>query len=248
MDSKPTANIYEISGVPLYVRIREALRGEIVGGGLKRGEKIPSEHKLAEDYDASRMTVRQAIKNLIDEGLLYRRQGLGTFVAHKHINRDHTKLTDFFEEAQSMGMEAEVKILSKDEVPAEPKIAKALVLSEGEPVIRIRSLRYLNGEPVTIHCAYLPKKLFADLLDRDGLPNESFWVSLDRTQLRVKKAVQKLEAKEASLTDARLLKIKKGSPVLYKERVVFTDEGIPVEYVECHSRGDKYSCTVLLSR
>lgn len=248
MKSKPTADISQISGVPLYVRIREALREEIAGGGLKRGEKIPSEHRLAEDHNASRMTVRQAIRELIDEGLLYRRQGLGTFVAHSHINRDHTKLTDFFEEAQFMGMEAEVKILSKKEVPAEPKIAEALVLSEGEPVIRIRSLRFLNGEPVTIHCAYLPKKLFPDLLNRDGLINESFWVSLDGTQLRVKKAIQKLEAREASGTHARLLKMKRGSPVLYKERVVFTDDGVPVEYVECHSRGDKYSCTVLLSR
>ncbi|MGB9640749.1 MAG: GntR family transcriptional regulator, partial [Anaerolineales bacterium] len=73
--------IISTEGVPLYVKIREVLRTEIINGNLKRGQKIPSEDELAARYGVSRMTVRQGILDLIDEGLLYRRQGLGTFVA-----------------------------------------------------------------------------------------------------------------------------------------------------------------------
>jgi DNA-binding GntR family transcriptional regulator len=84
-----------LEGVPLYVKIREAIRDDINKGVVKRGEKLPSEDELAARYGVSRMTVRQGVTDLIDEGLLYRRHGVGTFVAHLHLERDHSRLTNF---------------------------------------------------------------------------------------------------------------------------------------------------------
>src|SRR5512146_2681717 len=92
-------------GIPAYVQIRETLRGEVTGGTLKRGEQLPPEHELAERFGVSRMTIRQSIEDLVNEGLLYRRHGVGTFVAFPHLQRDHTRLTSFFDKAESEGVQ-----------------------------------------------------------------------------------------------------------------------------------------------
>ena len=76
------AELVRTEGVPIYVQIRETLRGEITGGILKRGEKLPAEHELASKFNVSRMTIRESIEDLVNEGLLYRRHGVGTFVAY----------------------------------------------------------------------------------------------------------------------------------------------------------------------
>ncbi|MBF0528089.1 MAG: GntR family transcriptional regulator [Deltaproteobacteria bacterium] len=242
-------SISDISGIPLYVRIREVLREEIIQGKLPQGQRIPTELALSQRFNVSRMTVKQAITDLIDGGLLYRRQGLGTFVAKLHSNYDHTKLTNFFEQARVMGLEASVEMLARAEMPAEPKISKALALPEGAPVIHMESLRYLNKEPVTLHCVYLPKALFSHLLNDNEPTRPSFWNYLDSEEFEIREAIQKLEARVATLQQAKILKIKiKETALLYEERITYTADGLPLEYAECYSRGDKYSCIVVLNR
>src|SRR5512136_661396 len=98
------AEFVRTEGVPVYVQIREALRTEITRGSLKRGEQLPSENELAARFSVSRMTIRESIEDLVDEGLLYRRHGIGTFVAYPHLQRDHTRLTSFFDKAEEEGV------------------------------------------------------------------------------------------------------------------------------------------------
>src|SRR5690606_6552049 len=113
-----------------YVQVREALRGQIKTGALQPGQKLPTEDELAAQFGVSRMTLRQGLADLIDEGLLYRRRGVGTFVTHFHVERDHNKLTDFFETARAEGFVAEVRLLDRQVIPAKIMIAKALSLQE----------------------------------------------------------------------------------------------------------------------
>lgn len=237
----------EIPGVPLYVQIREALRERITQELLNPGQRIPSEEDLAGRYGVSRVTVRKAISDLIGDGLLYRSHGVGTFVANVRINRDHTRLTDFFEDAAAQGMGIQAQILSREIIPAEPKIAKALALPEGELVVRIESLRLVGGEPVTVHCAYVSQRIFPDLSEKE-LSLRSIWTFLGRDGFKVKYAIEKLEACLADRVSAHLLQIEEGSPILYKERIIFAEDGTPLEYQECHNRGDRYACTVVLRR
>ena len=98
-------------GVALYLQIRETLHEQIENGQLKPGQKLPAEDELAAQFGVSRMTVRQGISDLTEEGVLYRRRGVGTFVAQFHVERDHNKLTNFLETAQAQGFEAEVQLL-----------------------------------------------------------------------------------------------------------------------------------------
>lgn len=239
--------IISTEGVPLYVRIREILRKDILSGTLKRGQKIPSEDELASMYGVSRMTVRQGILDLIDEGLLYRRQGLGTFVAYPHVERDHTRLTSFFESAKQKGILAEAKVLTLEVVPARKKIAEALDLQIGDAVIHIRSLRYANHIPVTLHDAYIPEHLFAAILS-ENLEATPLWDLMEKYGYRVKRAVQKLEAREADPELAHLIGLEAGAPILYKERTIYATDGTPVEFTFCYNRGDLYSLTVAMER
>jgi GntR family transcriptional regulator len=237
-------------GIPHYVRIRESLREQIAAGLLERGQKLPSEDELATQFGVSRMTVRQGIADLIEDGLLYRRHGVGTFVAFPHVERDHSRLTNFFENSNYKGIQAKACVLAIEVLPAKQKVAKALFIEEGELVIRIKTLRYADDIPVTVHDAYIPHKLFSGLLTDNLIDLEvsHLWTIFEGYGHRVKSAVQKLEAREADEETARLMEIEEGAPILYKERTVYTDAGTPVEFTYCYNRGDRYSLMVTLHR
>ncbi len=234
-------------GIPLYIQIRRTLRDEISNQVLVPGQKLPSEDELAARFGVSRMTVRQGISDLIDEGLLYRRHGVGTFVALPHLDRDHTRLTSYLESARQEGLATAVQVLTAEVIPAKRKVALELKLNEGELVIRVKTLRYISGVPVTLHDAYIPYKLFPQLLQED-LKNKHLWDIFESYGFRVKRAVQRLEAREADEVSAALLEVDEGSPILYKERTVYLDNGTPVEFTYCYNRGDRYRLTVVLDR
>jgi GntR family transcriptional regulator len=240
-------DLSKAEGIPLYVKIREALRQEITDGTLQRGEKILSEDLLAEKYNVSRMTVRQGIADLIDEGYLYRRHGVGTFVAFPHVERDHSRLTNFFEISESKGIHAWARVLSVDVIPAKQRVAKALDLGEGEKVIRIQTLRFTDIGPVTVHDAHVPYKLFAHFIE-ENLEVQRLWSLFEQCGYKVKRAVQRLEARDAGPELARLLQVDECTPILYKERTVYAEDGTPVEFTYCYNRGDMYSLTVTLER
>jgi GntR family transcriptional regulator len=242
-------NISNLVGVPLYVRIKESIREDIAKGALKRGERLKSEDELAQQFGVSRMTVRQGIADLIDEGLLYRRHGVGTFVSQQHLERDHSKLTNFFEISKRDGIEVTEKLLGLDVVPTKPKISKALDLEEVDLVICVRTLRYTENVPVTIHEAYLPHKFFSGLLQENlQVETKNLWTFYEKSGYRVKRAVQRLEARQADEELAAILEIEEGAPILFKERIIYADNGTPIEFLYCYNRGDMYSLTVTLNR
>jgi GntR family transcriptional regulator len=241
------ANYTRLEGIPMYVWIREDLRREIRDGIYKRGEKLPSEQELAIKYRVSRMTVRQSIAELIDEGLLFRRHGVGTFVAIPHLERDHTRLTNFFDAEGGEGSATRASLLAMKVLPAGQKIARALDIAKGDSVIEVKTLRYADDVPITVHDAYIPHKLFSNL-QKEHLETQNLWSFFERNGFRVKRAIQKIEARQATKDIANMMKIKEGSPILYKERTVYSENGTPVEFTYCYNRGDIYSLTVALER
>lgn len=241
------AEFVRTEGVPMYIQIRESLRGEIMQGVLKRGQQIPSETELAQKYKVSRMTIRVSTEDLVDEGLLYRRHGIGTFVASPHVQRDHTRLTSFFDKAEKEGVKAYAKLLSLEVCRATPRAAEALDLPLESEVIRVKTLRFMDGAPITIHDAHIPYKLFPELVN-ENLEVQQLWSLFEKAGYPVKRAVQRLEAREASAEAAHLMNIREGAPVLFKERTVYADDGTPVEFTYCYNRGDLYSLTLALER
>jgi GntR family transcriptional regulator len=233
--------------MPIYLQIRESLRAEIEEGRIQRGEQLPSENELAAKYNVSRMTVRQSVADLINEGLLYRRQGIGTFVGGPHVQRDHTRLTNFFDEAESEGVKAQVRLLSVKIIPATTKVAQALEIPAGSDVIRVKTLRYADGQPITVHDAHIPRTLLPDL-DNENLEVRHLWTLFEKCGYRVRRAIQRIEAREASKQLAHLMNTREGAALLFKERTVYADDGTPVEFTYCYNRGDLYSLTISLER
>jgi GntR family transcriptional regulator len=244
------SDITNTEGIPLYIKIRESLRERILSGELERGQRLPAEDELAAQFGVSRMTVRQGISDLINDGLMYRRHGVGTFVSFPHIERDHSRLTNFFDNSNLQGIKAEAKILNVIVIPAKPRIAKALMISIQEPVINIETLRKADDVPITLHDAYIPQYLFPDLTggEAEHLDVQNLWTKFEQYGYPVNRAVQKLEAQLANQELAEILKIQPGAPILYKERTVYADDGTPVEFTYCYNRGDMYSLTVTLNR
>jgi GntR family transcriptional regulator len=232
-------------GVALYVQIRETLREQIRQGQLVPGQKLPAEDELAAQFGVSRMTVRQGIADLIDEGVLYRRRGVGTFVAQFHVERDHNRLTNFLETAQAEGFVAEVRLLAREIVPARLMVAKALALQETEPVIRIQTLRLANGEPMTFYDEYVPYKLCPELFQEE-MHSRPAWQILEQHGYVIRRAIQRIEARLADADIAGLLGTEENAPILYKHRVVFAEDGTPVELILCHNRGDSYTVKMTL--
>ncbi len=241
------AELVRSEGVPVYVQIRETLREEITGGTLKRGERLPPEHELATKFSVSRMTIRESIEDLVNEGLLYRRHGVGTFVAFPHLQRDHTRLTSFFDKAQEAGISVRARLLKLEVIAAKPKVAEALDIGTGSRVIHVKTLRYADNVPITVHDAHVPHKLFAGIVN-ENLESQHLWSLFEKYGYRVKRAVQRLEAREADKEVAGLMKVRQGAPILFKERTVYAEDGTPVEFTYCYNRGDMYSLTVALER
>jgi len=235
----------KIDGIPVFVQVREKLREEVLSGKYKPGSQLPSEDELASQFSISRITLRRSIEDLVKEGLIYRRHGQGTFVAHKRIDRDHSRLTSFFEEEMNKGRQPAQVILERTEIDASHKVAKELDLKDGEAVYHIKVLQLSNDEPVTLMDAYVPRSIYPDLLSKN-LNIRSIWRIIEESGFTVKWAVQRIEACIADEDCARILKIEPGDPILYKERIVYTDSGTPVEYIECFNRGDLVTVTSVL--
>ncbi|WP_374689055.1 GntR family transcriptional regulator [Promineifilum sp.] len=234
-------------GAALYAQIRETIREEIASGVLKPGEKLLPEEELAVLLGASRMTIRRGILDLIDEGVLYRRRGVGTFVAHRHIERDHNRLVSYFDAALAEGFEPKMEVLSREVIGAKLMVARALGLRENEPIIWVRTLRLADGEPLSVHDEHVPYRLFPDLLEAD-LSTRQLWECLSDHGFSVKRAVQRVEARLAEEEMAQLLGVEEGAPILYKLRTVYSEDGTPLEFAICHNRGDRYSSTNTLTR
>ena len=117
-------------------------------------------------------------------------------------------------------------------------------------MIRIRTLRFTDNIPMTVHDAHIPHRLFSSLLQENlkSLESRPLWSFLEACGYKVKRAVQRLEAQEASEELASLMEIEQGAPILFKERTVYAEDGTPVEFTYCYNRGDMYSLTVTLER
>ena len=240
------------TGLPRYIQAREQIKAQIQAGELKPGHKLASEDQLAAQFGVSRMTIRKSLDDLIALGLIYRRHGVGTFVSQSTVQRDHTKLTDFFESSRLNGRIPEAQLLTKEIVTANQKMADALGLVVGEPLIRLATLRLVDHTPITYHDAYLPANRFPELVDAApetlNLESQHVWQMIEQKGFIVSNVVEQLEARNAEGDIASILALSEGDAILYGERVLYSDDGTPLKYADCYNRGDRFSLTIVLER
>jgi GntR family transcriptional regulator len=226
--------------IPYHYQLRELLRGEIVAGRWAVDEKLPSERELCEAFGLSRTTVREAIDALVNEGLLRREKGRGTFVAAPKIIegllQSPTGFSDSMAE-QSIPVQSQVLRMEIDTAPY--VVAQELRIASQEPVVVIDRLRSIFDEPILIVTSYLPQRLFPLLIHED-LTNGSLYRLLQtKYGVTIAKAKRYMEAVAANEMEARLLRIPPGAPLMLIESTTYNDEEMPFEYFKARHRGDR---------
>ncbi len=212
---------------------------------LQRGEIIPPERELCEEYGISRMTARQAIVELVNEGILYREQGRGTFVAGEKVKQEAERLASFTEDMAGRGHETTSSVLDAESVEAGPVVARLLGIEETEKVVRIRRVRHADGEPMALETSHLLHEVAEGLLRLD-LSSRSIYDELRTGGLSIAWAEQSYEATVINELEAEHLGISTGSPALLIERVTHDDRDLAFEYVKSTYRGDRYRITTTL--
>lgn len=226
---------------PLYHQLKAVILSRIDSGQWQSGMQLPSERELCDQFGISRITVRQALTELETEGRLARDHGRGTFVASPRIKQQLTRLTGFTQDMQARGQQPGSVVLQLAVTRTTAAIAHRLRLDANHrTVVLIQRLRTANGEPVAIETAYLNEKLCRGITN-ENLSNQSLYSLLtQKYDVAPTRAEQQLEAVACSAAEAKLLGIRKGSPVLHLHRTTFSQHDQPFETVESYYRGDKY--------
>ncbi len=228
------------SPLPLRYQLKQRLLEKIESGEWKPNDLIPSEQELQEMFGLSRITVRQALSDLVYEGLLLRERGRGTFVAPPkmtHSPEARHSLTEFMLEK---GIRPGWQIIEQGFVEATKEIIARLRLPHNSRVYRIRRLRLANDEPIGHHTAFLPETLAGQIQQAVLLEGGSLNYISHLPQVQNSRASRSIEAVAASEIDARLLHMQPGSPVLMIQRTVFSPSSEPIEFLQARYRGDRF--------
>lgn len=234
------------SPVPYYYQIEEWIRQQIARGELRPGDALESEIGLAQALGVSRITVRQALNDLTEQGLLVRRRALGTVVAEprKSLILSRTHLRGLTEEMAMEGMKVASQVLEHQVVPAAEDVQKALGLQDGAEVVLVRRLRFADGFPLCVEICYHPYEFFPSLAGMD-LTNRSIYEVLEQEyQRRPSTAKDTIVADVAQGNIARWLNLPHGAPVLRIQRVSWDGNGVAVEYTVSIFRADKHQLVI----
>ena len=228
------------SPLPLHHQLKQRLLEKIELGEWKPDDLIPSEQELQEQFGLSRTTVRQAMSELVHEGLLVRERGRGTFVTPPkmtHSPEAHKGLTEFMQE---QGITPGWRVLEKGLVSANRETAAALELPPKSRVYRLRRLRLADDKPIGVHIACLPEAIAAQINDAALVEGGSLHYISHIPQMMTSRANRTIEAIPAGEPDVSLLQIAPGSPILQITRVVRSSGGEPLEYLQARYRGDQF--------
>jgi GntR family transcriptional regulator len=217
------------------MQLATKLRQQIVDGQIAAGEALPSERDLCAIMGASRVTIRKATELLIEEGLLSRRQGSGTYVTPR-IQAPGSFLSSFSEDAEARGEATDTIWMMKVIAVASDEEARLLELPHGAQVARLSRVRMAGGEPLAIENAVVPAKMLPDI----GQLGNSLYQALDKRGNRPVTGQQKIRAALAGSTEASLLSIPENSEILRIERLTRRADGRPVELTRSAYRGERY--------
>ena len=211
---------------------------KIDDGFWEIGQRLPSERDLADDYEVSRMTLRQAITLLVEEGILERRVGSGTYVASHRVQEKMRGTTSFTEIVRSQGKTPSSQVVSYQRKPANETEIQQLQLKPSDYVVRMERVRYADNVPLVFEVASIPEKLIREFKREDI--TEHFFQTLTDNGYEIGKSQQTIYAKNASERVANYLKVPKNHAVLALTQVSYFTDGRPFEYVHSQYVGDRF--------
>lgn len=232
---------------PLYLHIKETLKKQILAGEYAPHERMPSESELMKKFGVSRITVRQALRDLHAEGLIFSSQGKGTFASKPKAMQDVQHLEGFDEAMQPKGYETSSRLVSIRETAVHKDIQEKLGLKPRSKAVEVIRVRYLNRAPVSVDRSFFPleigRKLFSKDLSGDIFPmlENKLGVSLGRAEIS-------LEARPADAEVASFLELELGDPVMWVERLTRDSNDQPIDFEYLAFRGDSYKYRFQIER
>ena len=234
--------------LPLYHQLKTIILREIEAGRWPPDAQLPSEDELARRFKVSKITVRQALRDLAAEGFIRREQGRGTFVERRRLQQGPRELTSFTGEMRSHGLVPASKVLEQSIVPSTRDVAIALTIEPGTSVFRLRRLRLADGQPMGIQTAYLPSHLVPGIGETTFGDASLYDVLQTRYGLHPASARETYCVRLIRRDEAELLRVPVRSPAMTAERITLLSDGQPFEFVQSVMRGDRYKIVVDLTK
>jgi len=236
------------AAVPLYHQLKTAIQRDIEGGRWKAGDRLPTEDELIARFHVSKITVRQALRELAQMGYVRREQGRGTFVQRPPLEEGPRELRSFTGEMRGHGLMASSRILEQGVVQATEEVAFPLEIGVGDRVFRLRRLRFADDEPMGVQSAFISMQLVPGI-DALSFAGASLYEIL-ATHYSLFPAGARETHQAVLVADdvAALLRVPGGSPALAAERLTSLPDGRPLEYVQSIMRGDRYKIVLDLTR
>ena len=227
--------------VPRYYEIEQVLRTRI--SRLEPNAPLPSDAQLCDEFRVSRMTARSAVQRLVQEGLVYRLPGRGTFVAEYGARRRGGQLTSFTTEMRRHGRAPSSRLLERARREATAEESRRLRADEGVGVVTVRRIRLADGEPVAVDNAVLRDDAGDPVLAAD-LETGSLYATLRAAGLVPTSGRATISSEPAGKDDAPLLDVDEGRPLLVERRVVLDQHGVPLETAETRYVAGRYALDV----
>jgi len=233
--------------IPLHYQIKEILQEMIENEVLKPGQAIPTERELCKIQGVSRMTINKAIMSLVNEGLIYREQGKGTFVSIPKVNSEIPRLNGFTEQMEENGIISKTKILSFKVIEATKKCKLELKMPIDEnKIIEVKRLRFSEEQPVAIEIAWLPYYLYSGMT-REMIEDKSLYgIFREKYGYHPYRAKQTIEPIMLNVYESKLLNQADSALALIFRRTTYLENKTPIEYTKAIYRSDKYKYQITL--
>ena len=233
------------SSVPVYVQIEDEIKEKIKRREYVPGGELPTERELTELFGASRMTIRQAISNLVHKGVLYRIPGRGAFVS-KEVIEKKLEIESFSEDMRKRGLTPGSNVIQFEKINPSDEVREKLQLSEDEKIYFLNRLRLADNEPIAIEYCYLPEKFFPNITKYNMVNCSLYTIMKEEYDIHFNYMKQSIKAGNLSRNDAEKLLGKSKGVGLFSERMIYNIEEVPVEYTKTIYNADRYSFNMTL--
>jgi len=242
MTLRCTPTLDKRSPIPLYHQLAGWLEDNIVQGTFEIGSKLPPENRLSENFEVTRNTVRHAISELVQKGLVEKRRGIGTIVRRKsplHPIRQLGRMTSFVDDFDFKDVQFEDRVLVKDLIKATPDLAGKLMLNPGDGIVMIERIRLADRTPFVLEKQFYSFAHFSRLLDIE-IKGSMYRLLVDEFGVDLHHSIQTLRAVRPTRDIAQKLGISRVIPCIFLESIAYTSDDVPLEVLQSFYRGDRY--------
>jgi GntR family transcriptional regulator len=223
----------------LHSQLVEIIKQGIENEVWKPDSNLPSENELSRIYGVSRMTVRSVLDVLVQDEMIYKVPGKGTFVSKPKIVSNLLSQMGIQDQLEQMGYETSTRLVSIEKSLVSPKIAKILNLPINAEMYVLKRIRCIKEEPFSMHMSYMPVSLCPNLESRNLEGEQLCNILRNDYKFQIGRTVETLESTPATIEEAKLLSVKESFPLLQLDSIVYTEDNMPIEFSKVLFRGDK---------